>query len=82
MIWKKFSIELYNSTIYVCLEPDGEKVLQRIKRAGFSISEGNKKTYSIKTSPALHVTYTAKREQTFSSWFAVQNKAQPSTWLS
>lgn len=43
MIWKKFSIELYNSTIYVCLEPDGEKVLERIKRAGFSISEGDRK---------------------------------------
>lgn len=39
MIWKKFEVELYQSTVYVCLEPDGEKVIKRIKRAGFKIRE-------------------------------------------
>lgn len=39
MKWKRFGVDVYRSAVYVCLEKDGQKVLERIKRAGFHIAE-------------------------------------------
>ncbi len=65
MIWKKFEVELYNSTVYVCLEKDGEKVVERIKRAGFYISERDRDLILNKNLDGVACPLFGKDEATF-----------------